>query len=209
MRGFRSLAVLLTLAGAGTAAALRPLPALAEDQAVAQPISALATGLAQAQAMQSYPQRVQLLTPLIQRAFNLPQVLQTSVGLRWSSLPAAQQQQLLSVFQAFTVARYLSNFGPADGNKLTVHGTAAYTVPGSQLVRTTISGTGNSTDVDYVMRQGPQGWQAVDVLLGGSISQIAVQRSDFRSQLSSGDASALIDSLKKKVQTLSDGQYTL
>jgi phospholipid transport system substrate-binding protein len=54
------------------------------------------------------------------------------------------------------------------------------------------------------MRQGPGGWQAVDVLETGTISQVAVQRSDFRSLLEGG-ADKLIASLKAKVDKLSGG----
>ncbi len=49
------------------------------------------------------------------------------------------------------------------------------------------------------------GWQVVDVLLNGNISQVAVQRADFSSSLSSGDATPLIDSLRKKTQAFSQG----
>jgi len=43
------------------------------------------------------------------------------------------------------------------------------------------------------------------VLLEGSISRVAVQRSDFRNALASGDADALIASLRRKVADLSGG----
>ena len=62
---------------------------------------------------------------------------------------------------------------------------------------------GTPTDVNYVVHQGPLGWQATDVLLDGTISQVAVQRSDFTAQLNQGGAPALIAGLKKKVATLS------
>ena len=64
---------------------------------------------------------------------------------------------------------------------------------------------GEPTRIDYVMRRGPAGWQAVDVLLNGSISQVAVQRSDFRTSVAAGDASALIANLQRKVAELSGG----
>jgi phospholipid transport system substrate-binding protein len=67
--------------------------------------------------------------------------------------------------------------------------------------------TGDPTRIDYVMRQYPAGWQAVDVLEEGTISQVAVQRSDFRSLLEGG-AGKLIDSLKAKVVKLSGGTVT-
>jgi phospholipid transport system substrate-binding protein len=61
------------------------------------------------------------------------------------------------------------------------------------------------TTLDYVMRRGPAGWQAVDVLTDGSISRVAVQRADFRGLLSSGGAPALVAGLEHKVANLSGG----
>ncbi|MGH7191895.1 MAG: hypothetical protein ACREF0_22195 [Acetobacteraceae bacterium] len=45
----------------------------------------------------------------------------------------------------------------------------------------------------------------MDVLLDGTISQVAVQRSDFQSFLTSGGAPALVAALHKKVASLSGG----
>jgi phospholipid transport system substrate-binding protein len=55
------------------------------------------------------------------------------------------------------------------------------------------------------MHRGPQGWKAVDVLEDGTISQVAVQRSDFRQILQSGGAPALVVSLQQKTRELSSG----
>ena len=64
---------------------------------------------------------------------------------------------------------------------------------------------GDPTRIDYVMRE-TNGWRIVDVLLDGTISRVAVQRSDFRSLLGgSGDAQALISSLERKTSDLSGG----
>jgi phospholipid transport system substrate-binding protein len=55
------------------------------------------------------------------------------------------------------------------------------------------------------MRDDSAAWRAVDVLLEGSISRVAVQRSDFRKILANGDTDALIASLRRKIADLSDG----
>jgi phospholipid transport system substrate-binding protein len=55
------------------------------------------------------------------------------------------------------------------------------------------------------MRDGGSGWRAVDVLADGSISRVAVQRSDFRRLLAQGGAQALVASLRSKSADLSDG----
>jgi phospholipid transport system substrate-binding protein len=55
------------------------------------------------------------------------------------------------------------------------------------------------------MRNGPAGWKAVDVLANGSISRVAVQRSDFRELLANGGVPALMAALQRKVANLSGG----
>jgi phospholipid transport system substrate-binding protein len=59
------------------------------------------------------------------------------------------------------------------------------------------------------MRPGDSGgWQAIDVLVSGTISQTAVQRSDFRAVLEAGGAPKLIESLTAKVHDQSGGTIT-
>ena len=75
-----------------------------------------------------------------------------------------------------------------------------------QVVATQIApASGTPTRIDYVMRRTATGWRAVDVYLNGTISQVAVQRSDFRSLLGTGDAGPLIASLQRKIADLSRG----
>jgi phospholipid transport system substrate-binding protein len=64
--------------------------------------------------------------------------------------------------------------------------------------------SGDPTELDYVMKQTPVGWKVIDVLTGGSISRVAVQRSDFRRILSNG-VDPLLASLQRKTSHLSDG----
>ncbi len=173
------------------------------------PVAALYTALTTLQgqgAAVPFEQRAQRLAPAVDRAFSLPTILQTSIGLRFRSLPDAQKQQLEQVFRQFTITRYVSNFAANSGDTLKVLPNPRPSPYGSdQIVQTQIvSSSGSVTKLDYVMRQFPQGWQAVDVLVDGHISQVAVQRSDFGSAVSTGDATPLIESLKRKIRSFSE-----
>ncbi len=193
-----TLTVLLTLGGGEGARA---------QEAVGARISALDTGLLDAarSGRQPFQERYNALAPVVERALDLPAILQTSVGPHWSELPVEQQQQLLSVFRAFTVASYVANFNSYNGEQINLL-PETRAVGQDQVVETEIVPSGGKAiRIDYVMRQGQEGWQAVDVLLDGSISRVAVQRSDFRALLGSGNADALIASLQRKVSDLSGG----
>ena len=183
----------------------QPARAQATDPAAA-PITALDEGLLTAlkTGNQPFPTRYAALAPAVDHAFNLQQILQTVVGLRWSGIPAPQQQRLLATFRAYTISSYVSNFNSGSGDTIKVL-PETRTVGSDRVVETQIAPpSGDPTRIDYVMHQGAAGWQAVDVLEQGSISQVAVQRSDFRSLLAGG-ADRLIASLQSKIDTMSGG----
>lgn len=199
-RGFIVLAGLSFLAG-GRAFAV------GIDQ-VATPIASLQQGLLtvmKAGKSTPFEQRYNLLAPIIERVFDVPQILRASVGLTWSSIPPQQQQALLQVFQRYTVATFVSNFDSYNGQRFNIS-PQLRTVGNDVVVDTQLVSTdGTVHRLDYVMRQEGYSWKVVDVLSDGSISQVATQRSDFVSVLRQGGAPALIARLQQKVANLSGG----
>jgi len=155
-----------------------------------------------------FPQRYQLLAPAVDAAFDLAGILRISVGAFWSTLPPAQQQTLLQVFRTYTIANYVSSFHSAKGRVIAVQ-PATRPVGSERVVTTTITKFHQDPlRIDYVMRDEDTGWKAVDVLLDGTISRVAVQRSDFASLVSVGNANPLISSLRSKVSLLSNGSMS-
>jgi len=153
-----------------------------------------------------FARRFETLTPAIEHAFDLTAILQLSVGPSWSSLQPADQNTLLTAFRRYTIANYVNSFDNYTGQRFDVQPDTRALPNGEQVVQTKIiSSSGESHELDYVMRQQPAGWKAVDVLADGSISRVAVQRSDFRRLVAGGGARALIESLNQKTTDLSGG----
>jgi phospholipid transport system substrate-binding protein len=152
-----------------------------------------------------FSQRFDALAPVVDEVFDLRTVLKVSVGLRWDNMDADVKTRLLDAFRRFTVATYVASFDKYDGERFQIlpgtRDAGADRIVGTEIV----SGSGEHVRMDYVMRADNGTWRAVDVLLEGSISRVAVQRSDFRKILASGDADALIASLRRKIVDLSDG----
>ena len=146
-----------------------------------------------------FDQRFAVLAPVVDQAFDLPLILRISVGADWTTLPAAQQASLQASFRRYTIATYLNSFNSFDGERFDV-------LPqtrdlGTSLVVPThiVPRGGNPTSIDYVFRKTGPTWKIVDVLLDGSVSRLALQRSDFRSSVQPGDASRLIARLQQNV----------
>jgi phospholipid transport system substrate-binding protein len=193
-----------------TAAALMAVgPVRAEPNGdLGQPLTDLYSGLEAAmRAGRTTPftRRFDALAPVVDRAFDLATVLKVSVGGRWDSMDPASQARLVEAYRRFTIATYVANFDKYEGEHFQVL-PGARDLGADRVVQTQIvSGNGDRVRLDYVMRDDAGTWKVVDVLLNGSISRVAVQRSDFRKILAHGDADALIASLRQKIVDLSNG----
>ena len=154
-----------------------------------------------------FTDRYRALAPVVQQVFNLDSVLATSVGLSWATLPPALKAPLAQAFTRYTVSSYLANFNNYNGERFQIL-PQVRTISADQVVVQTrlLPTSGEPVELDYVMRRFPVGWQAVDVLMNGSISRVAVQRSDFTHLMGRGGAPALVTALDSKVSTLSGGR---
>jgi len=181
----------------------------AADAAAAAPIQRLCDGLLsvmKAGGATPFQQRYATLEPVIDSVFNLPAILQVSIGPAWPAIPPDQQAALLAAFRRYTIANYVSNFDNYTGQHFNVLPETKSLANGEQVVQTRIvSSSGESHQLDYVMRQDGGAWRAIDVLADGSISRVAVQRSDFRRLLATGGGPALVASLQRKTADLSGG----
>lgn len=209
MRGLpyrrRGLLVLTAAAAVGSV-----LPAwAADDQAVIAPIQRLNDGLLQimkAGPQTPFQQRFDMLGPVIDQTFDLPHILQASVGLTWANMPQDQKTMLEKAFRRYTIASYVNSFDSFNGQRFEIAPQTRAVGNGQQVVRTKIIPRGGGGhQLDYVMHQVDGAWRVMDVLADGSISRVAVQRSDFRYLLTRGGPQALAESLRTKSADLSEG----
>jgi phospholipid transport system substrate-binding protein len=182
------------------------------DPAVIAPIQGLCDSLIsvmKAGERTPFSQRFEMLAPAVDRAFDLPAILQVSVGPAWNALPSDQQTALLDAFRRYTISSYVSSFDNFTGQRFTIQPDLR-SVGNEQIVQTKIiPASGDSHQLDYVMRQAGSDWKAVDVLSEGAISRVATQRSDFRALLARGGGPALLASLQQKTADLSGTHSTV
>jgi len=186
------------------------MPTCAADaDPAAQPIVALNAAILDAMHAghgKPFAERTAALRPVVEKVFDLPLLLRNSVGnVRWPTIPDAQKATLLEVFTQFTVASYVANFDAFNGEKFIIDQDNRKVENDVVVPSRIVATNGDVTKLDYVMRETDGVWHVVDILLDGSISRVAVTRSDFRSLLGAGDASKLIDSLRSKVANLAAG----
>jgi phospholipid transport system substrate-binding protein len=144
------------------------------------------------------------LAPVVDRVFDVPSMTRLAIGPSWATLSPAQQQQLVEAFRHYVAATYADRFDSYSGQQLQVTGERPYNA--DVIVQTKIvKSDGDTTTLDYLMRQNHGSWQISDVYLDGTISQLAIQRSEFYSILRRDGVDGLVMALNRKVDLLGKG----
>jgi phospholipid transport system substrate-binding protein len=141
------------------------------------------------------------LAPVVDRTFDIPFMTRLAVSPAWATLGPARQQQLLGAFAHYVAATYADRFDSYSGEQLEVTGERPNGA--DVIVQTSIvKSNGEVTRLDYLLRQDQGAWRISDVYLDGSISQLAVHRSEFHSILQRGGVDGLVMALNRKVDLL-------
>lgn len=142
--------------------------------------------------------RARQLTPVIEQVYDLPGMTRAAVGGQAAKLPPEQMERLVRAFTHYTVNTYARQFASYDGERFET-GQPSGAHGGGMLVPTRIiPGTGEPALLTYLVRETPAGWRIRDVLLDGTISQLAVRRAEFRGVLMVKGPDALVELLESR-----------
>jgi phospholipid transport system substrate-binding protein len=145
--------------------------------------------------------RYDRLAPVIHSSFDLRDMAQMAVGLKWARFSPTEQQQVTDAFARYTIATYADNFSHYSGENFVVTGarkTPYGTLVDSQIVKS----NGEPVSIDYLMHQNGDEWQIGDVYLTGTVSQVATLRAQFSAVLEQQGVQGLVDTLNHKAEML-------
>jgi phospholipid transport system substrate-binding protein len=152
-----------------------------------------------------YQGRYERLSSILDDAFDLEYMARAAVGRHWSQLSAAEQENWVETFKRLTSATYAGRFEKYTGQQFAVlaeEPAANETV----LVRTRVIDPGNeNVDLDYRLRSTPAGWQVIDVYFKGTVSEVALRRSEYAAVLKREGFAALQASVNRKIGELASG----
>ena len=208
-KSFLALALLLpALAAAEPAApaAAATGPASDSDPArvVGQLQDALLGVMKDAKAL-GYEGRYQRLEPVVHRVFDLPFMAEKSVGRHWASLGDQNQKDLVATFSRFTVANFAGRFDGYTGQSFRVIGVEPST-HGTVLVRTHLDvPKEDGVELNYRLRQVNGGWRIVDIYLNGTVSELALRRSEYSALMKREGFDALLKAVRGKIAAAEAG----
>jgi phospholipid transport system substrate-binding protein len=147
-----------------------------------------------------YPGRLARLEPAIASRYDFAFMAEKSVGLAWKDLDEAQRKQLVDAMERLAGATYANRMKDFSGERFETLGTQA-AAQSTMLVRTQIvEGDGKKTTLDYRVRALPDGSpRIVDVFFDGTVSELAMRRSEYSALLKKGGFPTLMEALEKKI----------
>lgn len=156
-----------------------------------------------------YDGRFAQLEPVISALFDIPFMAEKSVGRYWKTVDEENRSQLLTKFGQFTVANYAGRFTDYSGQSFeTVKEEASK--HGTVMVYSQLdTGKGETIQLNYRLRpDGNGGWRIIDVLLNGTVSELALRRSEYSSLIQREGFAALMTALNERIADLADGKVT-
>lgn len=143
--------------------------------------------------------RLARLQKAIEARYDFAFMAEKSVGLAWKDLDEAQRAELVDRMGRLAGATYAGRMSDFSGEKFETLGTQA-AAQSTMLVRTQIvEPDGKTTSLDYRLRQTPDGPRIVDVFYDGTVSELAMRRSEYSSLLKKGGFPLLMDAIEKKI----------
>jgi phospholipid transport system substrate-binding protein len=154
-----------------------------------------------------YPGREQKLRSVVPQHFDVKEMARKSLGeAQWKLASEEAKRRYLETFERFMVANYAGRFDGFSGQSFQTLGEVPDPRPGAVIVKTRlIDPTDKNIDLNYRMRQVGGTWKVIDVYLDGTVSELAVRRSEFVSIVKRENLDALIVALDAKIAKLAAG----
>jgi len=153
-----------------------------------------------------YEGRVKRLQPVMQEVFALDYMAEKALGRHWNDLSDADRARWRELFGEFTVANYAANFDRFTGQRFDMLGEEAST-SGTVLVKTKVISPGTEdVPLTYRLQQIGGTWKIIDVFLKGTVSELALRRSDYSSALERDGFAALTSVVRAKIADLAAGR---
>ncbi|MBW2230410.1 MAG: ABC transporter substrate-binding protein [Deltaproteobacteria bacterium] len=146
--------------------------------------------------------RFEIMRPVVGETFDLGFMSSKVVGRKWKHLTSEQQQIWHDKFQRYLCANYAGNFSGHDGEVFETLGVQEAPRE-TQVVLTKLNIPGSEDVVlNYRLRQVDGEWLIIDIYLKGTVSELALRRSDFSSILKEKGFPELTAAVDKKIADL-------
>ena len=140
---------------------------------------------------------------LIKNTYNAEKMIAKIIGDTWKKTNKKDQQEIVIIFQEYIAKNYFKRFKKIK-NPIFDYKESKKISEKLMLIKTILVVDKEEVSINYLLIFDKNQWRIFDVLLAGSISEIATKKSEFSGFIRDGKISPLIDALKKQNSVLND-----
>ncbi|MAZ06992.1 MAG: hypothetical protein CMM99_00790 [Rickettsiales bacterium] len=136
--------------------------------------------------------------PIINNTYDIEKMLNMILGNAWKNSNLEKQKKISLVFEEYVAKNYLKRFVKIKDVKFKIK--EKKNIKNKFIIVKTnlIPYNGDEVSINYLLVNKNGKWKIFDVLLAGSVSEIATKKSEFSGFLKEGKIDKLIEALNKK-----------
>jgi|AntAceMinimDraft_9_1070365.scaffolds.fasta_scaffold06299_3 phospholipid transport system substrate-binding protein len=151
--------------------------------------------------------RYRLLEPVIKNSFDFPYIIRKVTGKYWKDMDENQRKMLLNNYTVWTVAKYAQRFHHYKGQKFEVVSESEFRPQVMSVRSNLIKADKEIIEFRYFLLENKGIWRIADIQVSG-VSQLAINRTQFKQVLKDKGFDGLNTGLKEKVKELSTIEKT-
>ena len=140
-----------------------------------------------------------LIDDVIKNSYDLEKMGKMIIGVDWKQMDTNTQKEFTNVFKRFISVNYLRRFNKINDLSFE-HQTVTDIEDKFKLARVILTADNEKIKIDYLLGFKNEKWKIFDVLLDGSISEVATKKSDFKKIIKEEGVSGLVKNLRIRNQ---------
>ena len=140
-----------------------------------------------------------MIDDVVKNSYDLEKMSKIIIGVDWKQMETKNQKEFVNVFK-----RFVSVSGVRRFNKINElhfeHQTVTNIKDKFKLAKVILTADNEKFQIDYLLGFKNEKWKIFDVLIDGSISEVATKKSDFKKIIKEEGVSGLVKNLRIRNQ---------
>ena len=142
---------------------------------------------------------LELIDDVVKNSYDLEKMGKLIIGVDWKQMDTKFQKEFIDVFKRFISINYFRRFKKI--NELDFEQQIVRVIGDKfRLARVILTADNEKVTIDYLLGFKNDKWKIFDILLDGSISEIATKKSDFKKIIKDKGISGLLKNLQIRNQ---------
>jgi phospholipid transport system substrate-binding protein len=153
-----------------------------------------------------YQGRYDKIVAVVPDAFDVDFMAEKTIGKYWKPLSDDDKARWVALFREFTAANYAGNLDAYSGQRFEISGEEPSQNDTTVVHSMLVNPSGEDTELNYRLHATPKGPRIIDIYLRGTVSELALRRSDYTSVLEREGFDALVTTVRAKIVDLAAGR---